>query len=406
MSRRARRGPWGGGLVFLAACAGKGDPDFGDADTAPGDGGGEDTGDPAVTTTTWAGGTDWIAGAGAPLGWTEPAFDDQGWEAATSPSLGACDRQFDPFLLDRALEWWEVEGTQSVWSGADEQAVALRRTFSIPDDVEVWDARLTVLADDDFRLWVNGALVATERDQQGGPDTQLDLSALLTAGSNTLALQVEDRDPDGCRAVWVSAGLRYGVPNEKKEIPTEGPASLLLASDADWTVYAPPALAWLEGWWSPEHEGPAWTEAAVAAPTDCGVALAEAVGGSLGWWQDPATIPLWAAGDPQEAWLFTELTVDPEAVVVEARLSLLADDDHALYLNGDALEIDEDLLPGSLRDYDLTERLRPGANQLAIRAEDVDPACRAVLVSAGMRTKPGLGAPELRRSRRADRASG
>jgi hypothetical protein len=380
-------------LLCLIGCRDKDAPPFGAADSGDqsdsGDGG-TSIDEPEETTTTWPGGADWVAGAGAPFGWTATDYDDARWLPTTSPGMGACDRQFDPFLLKRAMEWWEVEGSQSMWSDGEEQAVALRRTFSIPDDVEMWDARITVLADDDFRLWVNGQLAATERDRLAGPDTQVDVTTLLVPGQNVIALQAEDTSPDGCRGVWLNAGMRYGVPDPKKEIPTDGPPSLSIVPDEDWRVYAPDALVWLEGWWSPEHEGPAWTKAAIAAPNGCGTSLNAAVGGTLEWWQDPATVAMWSADDSGEAWFWTEIDIDPKDQVSVAQLTVQADDDYELWVNGDNLVTDDDLLPGELATFDLTARLWPGANQVAIRAEDIDPSCRQVLVSVGVRTTPGI----------------
>lgn len=93
-------------------------------------------------------------------------------------------------------------------------------------------------------------------------------------------------------------------------------------------------------------------------------------GDPIVWSPDPSALPLWSA--PQEPAAYLRRTFDVPADAPRPVVAFIeADDDYALYLNGERIAENQDrrlTVPGEA--YDVTAHVRPGRNVVAIKGID------------------------------------
>ncbi|MEI8369156.1 MAG: right-handed parallel beta-helix repeat-containing protein, partial [Planctomycetia bacterium] len=124
---------------------------------------------------TWDGGAEWrVTAAAPPVEWTSPSFDDSAFTAATmvgTQSLGG----------QSADTFWSDDNSSDVW---------IRGSLTL--DGSPASAVLAALADDDMELYVNGVRFVNDADSSPTTVTRIDVTAALTAGTNSIAAHVHN----------------------------------------------------------------------------------------------------------------------------------------------------------------------------------------------------------------------
>jgi len=138
---------------------------------------------------------------GKPSPWSKPAFWTMGllepgdWRAkwigydADPPARDEGYTKIDPLNLDGCNWVWfpGEDGTKNVPVGTR----YFRRTFEIPADRKIKNARIRLIADNEGTLYVNGRLV--QKFQGWTPTYTFDITARVKPGQNTLAIAVENQ---------------------------------------------------------------------------------------------------------------------------------------------------------------------------------------------------------------------
>jgi hypothetical protein len=183
-------------------------------DTAP-----EDTGDSAEPDTGPTSGTvevfaepGWLAyplasGEAPPEDWTSPGFDDSGWDLAAAPAPSECG-----VGVYAPVEDWEVE-SGSTWHADDGYGSLFRREYEIPADASAGRAMISVVADDDIAVSINGVEVYREADFGVVEGNTIDwgyadLAPYVVGGANVIALHAQDTI-GGCRWAIVSGTIEW-----------------------------------------------------------------------------------------------------------------------------------------------------------------------------------------------------
>jgi hypothetical protein len=177
----------------------------------------EDTGPLPIVRGALTSGATWRAvgfdlGGSPPEGWADPGFDDADWPEARPYNDGSC-----------GASAWAPEGSaypagEPMWSSDERYGAAMRRTLEISGLDRVTDARITVFADDDVAVWLDGVEIYREVDF-GIPEDErfdnqvipheIDLLPHLREGRQVLGLLAVDSAGGGCRWAMVSGGLTF-----------------------------------------------------------------------------------------------------------------------------------------------------------------------------------------------------
>ncbi|WP_030440468.1 alpha-L-rhamnosidase [Actinoplanes subtropicus] len=262
------------------------------------------------------------------------------WDTQGRPSPWSAPAAFDTGLFDPATEWQasfvgapataSLTGASWIWYPEGDPATSapaatryFRRTF---DAAAAGPATLVVTGDDTADVWLNGASVSSSRRVVDSWKHAATVTVQLRAGSNTLAIA----------ATNTSAGPA-GV------IAKAGP----VVTDGTWKA----STSGPAGWEQPGFDDSGWPAAKVTA----------ALGGGPWGTQVAVTQPT----------PYVSKGFDVGKPVVRARLFATALGLHETYLNGVKVS-DERLAPGwtdytkrlQYREYDVTTRLRSGANTL------------------------------------------
>lgn len=139
-------------------------------------------------------------------GWERPSFRDTSWPFAAAPGPTDCGAQWVP------EQPWEVAAS-SIWSRDDRFAAFFRKTVDVPDGAELLRAPLTIAADDDVAVWVNGAQVYVEADfgvYDGNTIARhtVELAEHLHPGRNLIAVHAIDT-VGGCRWLMASGSISF-----------------------------------------------------------------------------------------------------------------------------------------------------------------------------------------------------
>ena len=127
-----------------------------------------------------------------------------------------------------------------------------RRTFAIPADVKIRQARLYICADDQFEAWLNGKRVGSGADWRAAQ--RFEVGRFLRPGRNVLAVRAENAPvPAGNKN---PAGLMASL-----AVELEDEARLSVASDGEWRCCTTNAPAWTNN----AFNDSAWRQAAVIA---------------------------------------------------------------------------------------------------------------------------------------------
>jgi DNA uptake protein ComE-like DNA-binding protein len=153
--------------------------------------------------------------------------------------------------------------------------------------------------------------------------------------------------------------------------------SIPITSDTTWRTLGADALSDSpgEGWFEPDFDDTRWP-LAVSAPTSCGAT----------WPDEPNSLPMWPTDDRFAAFFRKTFTVPEGGTVTRASLTVEADDDVAVYVNGVEVYMEEDfaVLEGNRiirQTIDITSELTEGDNVIAMHAIDTVGGCRWLLAS-------------------------
>jgi alpha-L-rhamnosidase len=268
---------------------------------------------------------------GVPSAWSAPAFWEMGllaatdwkakWIASPAPATG----------LDAAgVSWiWFPEGEPLTAAPAGDRY--FRRTFAIPAGVTVRAATCTLAADNELELFVNGTRVGAATDWH---DVRaFDVRALLTAGTNVLAVRARNVDGPAGLAVSLAVTFAAGAP-------------LTVVTNQAWRA----SNAVAAGWQAPAYDDTTWQASKELT----------AFGGAP--WGRPG-------GGSPPAYLRAPFVA--KAGVTRARVHATALGLYELWLNG-ARVGDDRLTPGwtdyrkrvQVQTYDVTSLVTAGDNAL------------------------------------------
>jgi len=124
----------------------------------------------------------WKASDGEEPGWTGVDFDDSGWSNAQAPW-----KYWDWADLSPAKPIWHPKGHES-----NGRWFYFRKTFTLPPDEKPRVANLTVQADDDFVLFLNGREVVRDESGTTEPPSIYEVSRYLRPGINVIAVKARD----------------------------------------------------------------------------------------------------------------------------------------------------------------------------------------------------------------------
>jgi hypothetical protein len=162
--------------------------------------------------------------------------------------------------------------------------------------------------------------------------------------------------------------------------------SIAITSALDWrAVGSDRANALPSGnWFAPSYEDSHWAAAAKPAPTNCGMTGSAPANP---WERESES--MWESRDRFSAFMRTEFEVPPGAQVTRALITAVADDDIAVWLNGELVfrESDWGLVDGNTmpaNTLDLAPFLQPGSNTLAVQALDTVGGCRWLMISGSI----------------------
>ncbi len=167
--------------------------------------------------------------------------DDQVWNSSTAPTAPEAPEepgtgQFRPRgrrSLKSAYEWqpedWGVGGY--IWSEItkDKQTCRLWRSFNIPRASVVTRARLRVLADNGYEVWLDG------RELGMGSDyfymTEYDIREILAPGRHVIAIKAFNESHQAGVVVGLEIALQDGQP-------------IVVVSDTSWRVVPEASRGW------------------------------------------------------------------------------------------------------------------------------------------------------------------
>ena len=123
--------------------------------------------------------------------WTQNSFSDTHWSFAA-----LADPLIDCGILEPVCD---STGRCRIWDASDDSIAYLRYSFSIFDFNSIDSMNLSIIVDDDFELYINGAFVTDNADCIAN-GTQLDfIINQFQEGENVIA--VKALDCGGCRGV-------------------------------------------------------------------------------------------------------------------------------------------------------------------------------------------------------------
>ena len=144
---------------------------------------------------------------------------------------------------------WFPEGDPKI--DAPVEPRFFRRTFELPADSTIKQARLFASADDRFTAWVNGKKVATHNDWRVA--APFDIKSSLKPGRNLLAMRAENMPAN---VKQNPAGLMACL-----EVELEGGKVVTVLSDSDWRVSKTDSQTWR----TIEFDDANWPQAALVA---------------------------------------------------------------------------------------------------------------------------------------------
>lgn len=172
-----------------------------------------ETGSAAPTYVALASDTSWRStgvaqGVSPPAGWTDPGYDDSSWRPAQAPNDSSCGAEWT------VTETWQ-QPAKPMWDDGDSCAAFFRTHVTVGDPSILTESRISVIADDDIAVWVNGIELYVEADFGKSEDTGFDNQAILgtvelapalVEGDNVIAIHGLD-SCGGCRWAFVSGTI-------------------------------------------------------------------------------------------------------------------------------------------------------------------------------------------------------
>ncbi len=275
----------------------------------------------------------------------------------------------------------DLGSAQWIWTEANAHKRAeagtryFRTTFTVaPEDLDT-DTTISVSCDNLFKAYLNGTLVC-ENDPL--PDSwrrprAVAVGGILKSGLNTLAVE-------GTNTLPGAAGLVVKLIGGATAEPT-----IMLTSDAEWRGSEKKTA----GWQAPEFDDGQWSRVRVLGPFgmapwgDLGLPTTAAAGLDLtqtGWfWTTEGGAPIGSFSDGARYFRASLTVPDP---LPHGRIDLIvaADNLFTLYVNGKRIGRGTEWTRAAR--FDITRRLVPGRNQLAVLAINTLPGPAGVLAVA------------------------
>lgn len=139
----------------------------------------------------------WLVTKNEPVSnWYLPGFDDSSWQQAVSlPAIPTASGEGQSIWAgceypNALANGYPIEGDPVGCQFSADHFVWFRATFELPE--QPLSALLSVTVDDDAIIYVNGQLVASNQDCSAGGPAPVDVSSVLTAGTNLVAVVATD----------------------------------------------------------------------------------------------------------------------------------------------------------------------------------------------------------------------
>ncbi|MHB8899126.1 MAG: glycoside hydrolase family 78 protein [Thermoguttaceae bacterium] len=295
---------------------------------------------------------------GKPTGWSQPANWSMGilqpaqWQAKWLEYTMPFHRTVEP---GSAAEQLKLADASWIWTAEGDAAVSVpkgkrffRRTIELPGKLRPRWAYLVLAADDNFRLWLNGAKVSENmpEDNAWHRAYEVELTEKLTPGRNVLAVDADN-------LVAGPAGLAM-----KLVVELADGQRLSWVTDEAWKATATPAAG--GAFFAPDLDDSAWKPAAVVGKVGIDPWKIPQTGANLGWVQEA----------PSPVFRKTFSVAGP---VRRATAYVCGLGYHELRLNGSKVG-DHVLDPAFTRydrralyvTHDLTSQIRQGQNALGV----------------------------------------
>jgi hypothetical protein len=300
-----------------------------------------------------------------PPGWFWNGID--GVYETTVPSPDGCGAVLDADRLGRDLREHEFSGTESMWAWNAGGTTYFRRLVPIPPSATDLQGAITIVANDDLVVSVDGVTRAKDFATQGDVVVELQASEIFVPGAeNTLNLRVEDLY-EGCGFAIVSGVVSWGG--------DEAGSLEIRSDDAGFTIVEHVATP---PWWT---QGFAGSTPEIGGWQSCSWTWNDSIGRPLAEWEHRDVMPMNSLLEHTEAYYVKDLQVPDFAWNIRLRLSVVADDDAQLAVNGQPLLADFDGGVAGADMVEFTDVLLPGWNTIALRTQDTAGGCHWVALN-------------------------
>ena len=241
---------------------------------------------------------------------------------------------------------WTAEGNAAV--DVPQGKRFFRRTIEVPGDLRPLWAYLVIAADDNFRLWLNGAKVSENAPEEDAwrRAYEVELTEKVRPGTNVLAVDVDNGKPG---PAGVAIKLVVELPNGKR---------LSWTTDESWKATAKPAPG--KSFFASDADLASWEAAAVTGKVGMAPWGVPKTGPNVGWSQK-APAPMFRK------------TFHVEKPVRRATAYVCGLGYHELHLNG--AKVGDHVLDPAFTRYDrralyvahdVTEQITPGDNAIGV----------------------------------------
>lgn len=296
----------------------------------------------------------WLASTTRQPGWTEPDFNTRSWKPATAAEGAPFPAVFvdegGNRVADNAFQWEWFQLLFPPFRGPINSVnggTYFRRAFDFTEAFSGCASYLSVSGA--YTFTVNGVAVASGAGEDGGDARQFFIGRWLKPGKNVLALAVR-----GARHAFVETDLHQSWP-----VRLGQPMRWLCATEA------------AKNWEQPEFAARGWVPAQ-PAPFSPQFPVASA----------PDTLPVrHPAGGKAPGAVYFRLPFRIDGLPSGGVVEIVADGDWELSVNGALAGLEKrHQTPASTRTVDVSARLRPGENLLAVKVgSDHGPAVLACL---------------------------
>lgn len=313
-----------------------------------------------------------VTGNALPPGWFSGG--DPGPSGVTVPSPDGCGVVLDATSLGREPMEHEIVGTRAMWGSNPGGTTYFRRSVAIPASATDIAGAITIVANDDLVFSVDGVTRAKDFATEGNLLVELMAADHFVAGApNVMNLRGEDLY-GGCGFVLVSGVVSWQGP--------EAGTVEIRSDDEGFTVVDQVATP------------PRWVEGVVGDAVDvggklsCGWTWDDSLGRPLEAWEHASVLPMSTLVERGEAYYVREVILPDSAWDVRLQLSIVADDDAQIAINGAPILLDMDGGVAGIDTLDVWGALTGGSNLITVRTQDTQGGCHWIALNGTVSWEP------------------